>query len=119
MHTSSSSYRQQLNIGDRQYKAVCFHGLDPALLAQLPTVLQLLLENVLRNTQGAERDQAVSAIMSWARHGASTAEIPFLPNRVLMHDTTSTPALVDIAAMRSEEPTSELQSPMRTSYAVF
>src|SRR3546814_10324935 len=38
--------------------------------------------------------------MSWARHGASTAEIPFLPNRVLMHDTTSTPALVDIAAMR-------------------
>src|SRR3546814_19938345 len=94
MHTSSSSYRQQLNIGDRQYKAVCFHGLDPALLAQLPTVLQLLLENVLRNTQGAERDQAVSTIMSWARNGASTAEIPFLPNRVMNTDTPSPPTLV-------------------------
>src|SRR3546814_10078407 len=101
----------------------------------------------VRNTQGAELDQAVSAIMSWPRHGASTAEIPFFPSRVLMHDTTSTPALVDIAAMRdyvareggdpavltpslpvdvsidhslrSEEHTSELQSLMRISYAVF
>src|SRR3546814_11578349 len=100
MHTSSSSYRQQLNIGDRQYKAVCFHGLDPALLAQLPTVLQLLLENVLRNTQGAERDQDVSAIMSWARNGASTAENPFLPQRVLMHDHTKHPELGDLAGSR-------------------
>ena len=30
----------------------------------------------------------------------SEAEIAFQPGRVLMHDTTSTPALVDIAAMR-------------------
>src|SRR3546814_10948454 len=41
-----------------------------------------------------------SYVCSSDLHGASTAEISFLPNRVLMHDTTSTPALVDIAAMR-------------------
>jgi len=71
-----------------------------ARLRTLPVVLRLLLENVVRNTTGAERDQAVGAILGWLDHGTSEAEIAFQPARVLMHDTTSTPALVDIAAMR-------------------
>ncbi|MDQ2137311.1 aconitate hydratase AcnA [Alcaligenaceae bacterium B3P038] len=67
---------------------------------RLPIVLRLLLENVLRNMQGEERDAAVAALFAWTRTGSSQAEIAFQPGRVLMHDTTSTPALVDIAAMR-------------------
>jgi aconitate hydratase len=67
---------------------------------RLPVVLRLLLENALRNMQGAERDAAVAALFGWLAHGTSEAEIAFQPGRVLMHDTTSTPALVDIAAMR-------------------
>ncbi|SEJ74125.1 aconitate hydratase AcnA [Achromobacter sp. NFACC18-2] len=67
---------------------------------RLPVVLRLLLENALRNMQGAERDAAVAALFGWLEHGTSEAEIAFQPGRVLMHDTTSTPALVDIAAMR-------------------
>lgn len=67
---------------------------------RLPVVLRLLLENVLRNVQGDERDAAVAALFGWLAHGTSDAEIAFQPGRVLMHDTTSTPALVDIAAMR-------------------
>ena len=67
---------------------------------RLPVVLRLLLENALRNMQGAERDAAVAALFGWLAHGTSDAEIAFQPGRVLMHDTTSTPALVDIAAMR-------------------
>ena len=67
---------------------------------RLPVVLRLLLENALRNMQGVERDEAVAALMAWVAHGTSEAEIAFQPGRVLMHDTTSTPALVDIAAMR-------------------
>ncbi|MBB1627643.1 aconitate hydratase AcnA [Achromobacter sp. UMC71] len=67
---------------------------------RLPVVLRLLLENALRNMQGAERDEAVAALLAWLTHGTSEAEIAFQPGRVLMHDTTSTPALVDIAAMR-------------------
>lgn len=70
-------------------------------LQQLPIVLRLLLENVIRNTQGAEREQAVQAVFDWLPSGTSEAEIAFQPGRVLMHDTTSTPALVDIAAMRN------------------
>ena len=67
---------------------------------RLPVVLRLLLENVLRNMQGEERDAAVAALFAWTTTGSSQAEIAFQPGRVLMHDTTSTPALVDIAAMR-------------------
>ncbi|OFA08621.1 aconitate hydratase AcnA [Duganella phyllosphaerae] len=76
----------------------------PALLGddlhRLPVVLRLLLENLVRNTAGSERDAGVAAIKQWLATGTSEAEIAFQPGRVLMHDTTSTPALVDIAAMR-------------------
>ncbi|RDV10340.1 aconitate hydratase AcnA [Arthrobacter sp. RT-1] len=67
---------------------------------RLPVVLRLLAENVQRNMRGDERAEAVGALRRWLDTGSSTAEIDFLPIRVLMHDTTSTPALVDIAAMR-------------------
>ncbi|MEF7617001.1 aconitate hydratase AcnA [Aquincola sp. MAHUQ-54] len=69
-------------------------------LARLPVVLRLLLENVVRCMRGDERDAAVAALFGWLDSGTSEAEIEFQPGRVLMHDTTSTPALVDIAAMR-------------------
>ena len=76
----------------------------PALLGptlqRLPVVLRLLLENVVRCMHGAERAAAVAALLAWLDSGTSEAEIEFQPGRVLMHDTTSTPALVDIAAMR-------------------
>lgn len=69
-------------------------------LRRLPVVLRVLLENVARNMEGDERDAAIAAIVRWLEHGTSEDEIAFQPGRVLMHDTTSTPALVDIAAMR-------------------
>ncbi|HKW82930.1 MAG TPA: aconitase family protein, partial [Burkholderiaceae bacterium] len=71
-----------------------------AELLRLPIVLRLLLENVVRCMHGAERRDAVTALFAWLDKGSSDAEIEFQPGRVLMHDTTSTPALVDIAAMR-------------------
>ncbi len=92
----------ELQLGAARYTITDLHAVAGAALAQLPVVLRLMLENVLRNTSGAERDQAVGAILAWLREGRSVAEIPFQPARVLMHDTTSTPALVDIAAMRDE-----------------
>ena len=76
-------------------RAVCGAQFD-----QLPVVLRLLMENVIRNTQGTEREQSVKAILAWLNTGSSEDEIAFQPGRVLMHDTTSTPALVDVAAMR-------------------
>jgi len=90
----------QLDFGGRTLAVVDLPALFPAHLARLPVVLRLLLENVVRYTQGAEREAAVAALLDWLDSGSSEAEIAFQPGRVLMHDTTSTPALVDIAAMR-------------------
>ncbi|WP_066472714.1 aconitate hydratase AcnA [Bosea sp. WAO] len=70
-------------------------------LLRLPHVLRLVTENVLRESKGQEeRDQALRDLRDWLVHGTSGAEIAFQPGRVLMHDTTCTPALVDVAAMR-------------------
>jgi aconitate hydratase len=63
--------------------------------------MRLLLENVLRNGAGGEREAARGGILAWLASGTSEAEIEFVPGRVLMHDTTCVPALVDVAAMRS------------------
>ncbi|KKX24865.1 aconitate hydratase AcnA [Rhizobium sp. LC145] len=69
-------------------------------LNQMPFIHRILLENVLRRG-GEDAEAAKAAILAWLDTGTSEAEIPFLPNRVLMHDTTCGPALVDIAGMRS------------------
>src|SRR5258708_31453129 len=69
-------------------------------LDRYPVALRILLENVARTQSGADRDASIDALGAWLEAGTSVAEIPVQPCRVLMHDTTSTPALVDIAAMR-------------------
>ncbi|WP_431324349.1 aconitate hydratase AcnA [Rhizobium sp. YTU87027] len=69
-------------------------------LDRMPYIHRILLENVLR-TGGADARRSKDAMLEWLKTGQSEIEIPFLPNRVLMHDTTCGPALVDIAGMRS------------------
>ena len=83
------------------YQATDLHGIAGTQLAQMPVVLRLLLENAARNMAGSERAAAIAALLAWTQTGSSEAEIAYQPGRVLMHDTTSTPALVDLAAMRS------------------
>ncbi len=72
-------------------------GID---LARTPHVLRHLIENVVRTGGAAQADDVVREVRAWLESGTSEAEVPFLPQRLLMHDTTSTPALVDVAAMR-------------------
>ncbi|WP_445502726.1 aconitate hydratase AcnA [Microvirga sp. G4-2] len=69
-------------------------------LQRLPHILRIMLENVLRSA-GDDAPRARDAILNWLESGRSEEEIPFLPGRVLMHDTTCGPALVDIAGMRA------------------
>ena len=91
----------QITVAGRSYQAIDLRALGGERLMQLPVVLRLLLENVARSMEGAERSAAIAALLAWTDSGTSEAEIAFQPGRVLMHDTTSTPALVDLAAMRS------------------
>ena len=66
---------------------------------RLPWALRILLENVSRRDP-ARLEATAAALHAWLEAGTSEAEIAFHPSRVLMHDTTCVPALVDIAAMR-------------------
>jgi len=100
MENTNSPSEARLTVDGATYRFVDLPGQFGATLRTLPVVLRLLLENVIRNTDGDERRQTVDAIVEWTRRATSEAEIAFQPNRVLMHDTTSTPALVDIAGMR-------------------
>jgi aconitate hydratase len=70
-------------------------------LATAPMTLKVLLENTLRNAGGgliASSD--VETLASWRPGGATDAEVPFMPARVLLQDFTGVPAIVDLAAMR-------------------
>ncbi len=67
---------------------------------RLPHVLRILAENALRTAAPGEEAGLVAAFRAWLNGGTSAAEIAFLPGRIMMHDTTCGPALVDIAAMR-------------------
>jgi aconitate hydratase len=68
----------------------------------MPHVVKILLENVLRNVgQDAFERSHVETLAAWKPGGDKSAELPFLPARVLLQDYTGVPAVVDIAAMRS------------------
>ncbi|MBR0757740.1 aconitate hydratase AcnA [Bradyrhizobium jicamae] len=89
-----------LDVANKSYRIADIAAVAGDDLARLPVILRILLENVLRNA-GAECDEAVAAIRGWLAHGTSEREIAFQPSRILMHDTTCGPALVDIAGLRA------------------
>ena len=100
MENTYSPTAGHLTVGSQTLRCVDLVKRFGARLHRLPVVLRLLLENIARETEAAEREAAEAAVLAWLDSGRSEAEVPYQPGRVLMHDTTSTPALVDIAAMR-------------------
>ncbi|MEP9375990.1 aconitate hydratase AcnA [Aquabacter sp. CN5-332] len=88
-----------VELAGHTYRVVDLPAFAGTRLAHLPWLHRVLLENLLRCTPTG--DPALEAIPAWLNDAGSEAEIPFHPGRVLMHDTTCGPALVDIAASRS------------------
>lgn len=86
--------------GGRSFRATDVRGALGADFDRLPVVLRLLAENTLRKSSPDESARTVANLSGWLTHRTSREELEFWPHRVLMHDTTSTPALVDVAAMR-------------------
>jgi aconitate hydratase len=72
-------------------------------LDELPFSLRPILEGIARNVgQSGVTAEQVQALGSWTEHqGTKPIEIPFTAGRVIMHDLSGTPAIVDFAAMRS------------------
>ncbi|MGI8848532.1 MAG: aconitate hydratase AcnA [Candidatus Dormibacteria bacterium] len=73
-------------------------------VSRLPMTLKILLENALRHD--GERfvtDGDVEALARWnGTTPVQNRERAFVPSRVLLQDFTGVPAVVDLAAMRSE-----------------
>ncbi|QRM31780.1 aconitate hydratase AcnA [Microvirga sp. VF16] len=89
-----------MDVNGRRLRIVDLPAAAGGDLELMPHILRIMLENVLRNA-GEDAPRARAAILSWLETGRSDEEIPFLPGRVMMHDTTCGPALVDIAGMRA------------------
>jgi aconitate hydratase len=69
---------------------------DPS---RLPHTVKILLENLLRRAVSRDvDDEDVRALAGWP---GPIRNVAFMPARVLMHDFTGLPAVVDLAAMRS------------------
>jgi aconitate hydratase len=85
-----------LVAGGVTYGYCSLRGAVPtARLETLPRSLRVLFENVVRRSP-----ESLDAVFTPAGEIRTDREIPFFPNRVLMHDTTCLPALADFAAMR-------------------
>jgi len=68
----------------------------------LPVSIRVLLESVLRNVDGDRVTEAdVRNVAGWEPE-VPDAEVPFSPSRVVLQDLTGVPAVVDLAALRSE-----------------
>ncbi|PHP65811.1 aconitate hydratase [Zhengella mangrovi] len=67
-----------------------------ARLDLLPYSFRVLLACALADG----RQDDARAILDWLEARRSDAEVAFVPRRLLMHDTTAMPALVDLATLR-------------------
>lgn len=91
--------RRKLPIADEIFEFYCISEL--VVESRLPYTLRILAENVVRHECGRSVvADDIRALTSWRGGGADSREILFHPNRLIMHDTTCTPALVDLAALR-------------------
>lgn len=104
MMNNSLNSKTILNIDGKSYSyfslsaAGRFLGID---LTKLTCSLKVLLENLLRNEDGAnvKLDDIKTLASCVEKH--VDHEISYKPARVLMQDFTGVPAIVDLASMRS------------------
>src|SRR5580704_978495 len=99
MTANSFGSRAALKVGDEQYEIYRLDAVDGS--DSLPFSLKVLLENLLRNEDGANiTADHVRALAGWDPGAEPDTEIQFTPARVLLQDLTGVPAVVDLAAMR-------------------
>ncbi len=104
--TTSNSFKSRASLTvDGQsyivYRLDALHGLAGTTVATLPFSLKVLLENLLRNEDGAfVKADDVTAMATWNVKAAVDKEIAFRTARVLLQDFTGVPCVVDLAAMR-------------------
>jgi aconitate hydratase len=96
--------RTTLNLGGSAFEIFRLGNLSKSGLdvSRLPFSLKILLENLLRREDGRNVTAAhIEAVARWQPSAEPSAEIAFMPARVIMQDFTGVPAVVDLAAMRA------------------
>jgi aconitate hydratase len=99
----SFSSRGTFRVGEREFALARLSALEDAgfAIARLPYSLRILLENLLRREDGlAVSAEDIEALARWSPLETPSAEIAFMPSRVLLQDFTGVPAVVDLAALR-------------------
>jgi aconitate hydratase len=68
----------------------------------LPFSIRVWLEGLLRQCNGRGTTEGhVRNLAKWDAQSPGSAELPFMPARVILQDFTGVPAVVDLAALRS------------------
>src|SRR5881227_1310755 len=101
-HPDSFGARATLDAGGETYEIFRLDALQQKYdVARLPYSLKVLLENLLRFEDGeAVTAEAIESVARWVATDEPSKEIAYRPARVMMHDFTVVPAIVDLAAMR-------------------
>ncbi len=88
-----------LKVGDTSYDVFRLSAVGG--VERLPFSLKILLENLLRNEDGANiTAEQIRALAGWDPAAEPDTEIQFTPARVIMQDFTGVPCIVDLATMR-------------------
>lgn len=104
MKIDKKQYQKKLKAAEQELDYIDLSKLsaDYPQIKKLPFSIRILLENALRNHDGfLVDDDHVENLINWNPKGSENP-VPFKPARVLMQDFTGVPAVVDIAAIRSE-----------------
>jgi len=102
MATNSFGARTTLNVGGKSFTIFKLEALEKRgfALSKLPFSIRVMLENLLRREDGANvTGDQIEAVAKWNGPGG-TAEVSFMPARVLLQDFTGVPVVADLAVMR-------------------
>ncbi|KAK6230253.1 hypothetical protein QUC31_001771 [Theobroma cacao] len=87
--------------GEEFGKFYSLPALNDPRIDRLPYSIRILLESAIRNCDNFQvTKDDVERIIDWENPSPKQVEIPFKPARVLLHDYTGVPAVVDLASMR-------------------
>ncbi len=96
--------RSSLKVNGREFQYYRINTLEEmgvGSVSKLPYSIKILLESALREYNGISiTDEHIETLASWITKNNPNQEVPFKPARILLHDTTGLPAIVDLAAMR-------------------
>ena len=104
MKIDKNKFRSELKTQGEKLNVISLRKAAEAYpqIRKLPFSIRILLENALRNLDNfLVNEKHVETLINWDPNG-SDQPVPYKPARVLMQDFTGVPAVVDIAAIRSE-----------------